>query len=397
VPDVTVIIPSYTQGPYLSEAIESALSQEGCAVEVIVIDDGSTDGSPEIAARYPEVTLLRQHRQGACTARNRGLARSTGRHVVFLDADDRMLPRAVLTGMAALQAAGPGAGMAYGTFRRISASGTYLSTSGLPAGITDHYGFLLRRNPIVLHSVLFRREALEAIGGFRLEDWLAADWDLYLRAALGFPAVCHGEVIAERRIHDAQLSAENVPMLRAVMNVMRRHRRDAWRRPAWRREFIEGRRHYRWWFGGKLVVETWLRAERGDWRGFLWRFLALLRDHPHGALDILRRLRRSRALVFQVGGAPAASLRTASATGRAGSLELVALEPASIAAGAAFPVMEAERGLMTLHCRSASARTVVIFDGVPLDTRFESPERLVALVPAGLYAEPGAKQVYLLR
>lgn len=82
----TIIIPSYNQAPYLPEAIESALSQT-IPAEVIVVDDGSTDGSLEIAKKYP-VKVISQVNKGLASARNTALMNATGEWIVPLDADD---------------------------------------------------------------------------------------------------------------------------------------------------------------------------------------------------------------------------------------------------------------------------------------------------------------------
>src|SRR4051812_16000050 len=99
---VTVVIPCYNQARFLGEAIESVLRQTHRAREVVVVDDGSTDGTAAVAARYPDVQLIRQPNRGLAAARNRGLAESRGAYLVFLDADDRLLPRALEVGLRCL-------------------------------------------------------------------------------------------------------------------------------------------------------------------------------------------------------------------------------------------------------------------------------------------------------
>jgi glycosyltransferase involved in cell wall biosynthesis len=91
-PDVSVIIPVHNTLVYLVECIESVQRQTGCDVEIICIDDGSTDGSGEVLDRYaeaePRMRILRQHNGGIARARNAGLSRASGRYVCFLDSDD---------------------------------------------------------------------------------------------------------------------------------------------------------------------------------------------------------------------------------------------------------------------------------------------------------------------
>src|SRR5919112_3168501 len=101
---VSVIIPSYNHAHYLGEAIESVLSQSYRNFEIIVVDDGSTDNTSEVASHYEEVRLVRQENRGLAGARNSGLAEAEGEYLVFLDADDRLLPRALEVNLTELAA-----------------------------------------------------------------------------------------------------------------------------------------------------------------------------------------------------------------------------------------------------------------------------------------------------
>src|SRR3954468_8267905 len=92
---VTVVIPVYNGERFLGEAIESALGETHQPVEVIVVDDGSTDGSAAVAESYPEARLLRAENGGPGAARNVGVAAARGEAVANLDADDLMVPERV--------------------------------------------------------------------------------------------------------------------------------------------------------------------------------------------------------------------------------------------------------------------------------------------------------------
>ncbi len=92
-PRVTVVIPAYNSEAFLADAIDSALAQEyDGEIEVIVVDDGSTDGTAVVAGRYPEVTLFSQPNQGPGVARNVAIEAATGEMIAILDSDDLMLP-----------------------------------------------------------------------------------------------------------------------------------------------------------------------------------------------------------------------------------------------------------------------------------------------------------------
>jgi len=92
---VTVVIPSFNCARFIREAVDSALAQTVPPLEVIVIDDGSTDGTPEIMAGYasdPRVRYLHQKNAGQSTARNNGIRAARGEFIALLDADDRWKP-----------------------------------------------------------------------------------------------------------------------------------------------------------------------------------------------------------------------------------------------------------------------------------------------------------------
>src|SRR5262249_4154967 len=94
----SIVIPCHNQARFLSESIASALSQTHREIEVIVVDDGSTDETSETARRFSGVRCLSRQRTGLADARNAGLNASNGRYILFVDADDRLLPSAVEDG-----------------------------------------------------------------------------------------------------------------------------------------------------------------------------------------------------------------------------------------------------------------------------------------------------------
>src|SRR5687768_9785634 len=99
-PTVGIVITTYNHAHFLSEALDSAVAQTRAADAIVVVDDGSSDNPGEVVTRFPGVRLIRQDNRGLSAARNRGLAALTTSHVVFLDADDRLEPRAIEAGLA---------------------------------------------------------------------------------------------------------------------------------------------------------------------------------------------------------------------------------------------------------------------------------------------------------
>jgi SAM-dependent methyltransferase len=179
-PLVSVVIPCHDQADTVEEAIASVELQTHPRWELIVVDDGSTDDSARVASAHPAVKLVRQENRGLAAARNAGLAAAAGDLVVFLDADDRLLPGALDAGAAAF-ADHPECALVCGHHRTIAGDGSLQAQwpAFHPAG--GHYYGLLQGNFIAaIHSAMFRREALEAIGGFDPSLRAAEDYDLYL-------------------------------------------------------------------------------------------------------------------------------------------------------------------------------------------------------------------------
>ena len=194
-PRVSISITNFNYAGFLPEAIESALAQDYPDCEVLVLDDASTDNSLEVACRYP-VTVLAQRNGGLCLARNNALTMARGRYVLFLDADDRLTPRAVSLLVAALDAAGEDVGYAYGQMKYFG-----LRDDLFPARPFD--ARQLFRNNYVCATTLLRREVLLKAGGydngFRS---LREDWELYIRLlSLGYHGAFVPEVILECRKH----------------------------------------------------------------------------------------------------------------------------------------------------------------------------------------------------
>jgi glycosyltransferase involved in cell wall biosynthesis len=240
---ISVVIPCYNQGHYLDEAVTSATSPAH-RVEVIVVDDGSTDDTPQVVARHAAVRYVRQQNRGLAAARNRGLAECCGDLVIFLDADDRLLPGGIDAGVRAL-ASNPACALAYGRCVMMGPDGTEWPTPQQRRVLSGHHAVLLRTNPIWTPAMaIFRRDALVEAGGFAQGFDGSADYDLYLRIARRYPIHDHGALVAAYRRHDASMSGSASRMLRDTLAVMSRHRPaddaraqvDAWREgcDAWR-------------------------------------------------------------------------------------------------------------------------------------------------------------------
>jgi hypothetical protein len=218
---VSVVIPCFKQAHFLPEAIESVLAQDAGAIEIVVVDDGSPDNVGEVAARYPGVKCLRQPNGGLAAARNAGLELASGELVLFLDADDRLLPEAIGRGLDELRAQ-PEAMMAAGTWELIGEAGERLPADP-PQQPADAYPALLESCFISTPAaVLYRRALFEQVGGFDPSVSASADYDLYLRTAAGFPVCLHEHPVAEYRRHGANMTRDPALIMSSETAVLER-------------------------------------------------------------------------------------------------------------------------------------------------------------------------------
>jgi len=181
-PTVSVIIPCYGQAGYLGEAVASVVAQTFTDWEIVVVDDGSPDDTAEKAQRlvaaHPDrrIRLLRQVNQGLPSARNNGIAASTGRYILPLDADNLLMPE-MLEKTVALLEAEPSVAIAYTDYERFGKESRRNDT-----GVWN-IDALAFSNQLEACS-LFRREVWGAVGGYNPNmRWGYEDWDFWIGAA----------------------------------------------------------------------------------------------------------------------------------------------------------------------------------------------------------------------
>jgi glycosyltransferase involved in cell wall biosynthesis len=217
---VSIIIACYNQAHFLHEAIQSALAQTYSDHEIIVVDDGSTDNTADAVKGYSAVRYLYQQNAGPSAARNAGVEHSRGEYLVFLDADDRLLPDALKIGVDCLHRHAHCA-FASGFCRLIVADGSLLSQSEQPYVVQDHYVEMLRRNFIWCPgSVIYRRRAFEMVNGFNESLGRGEDYDLFLRLTRDYPVCCHKHFVADYRLHKATRSGDYSSMLRDTLSAL---------------------------------------------------------------------------------------------------------------------------------------------------------------------------------
>lgn len=221
-PLVSIVIVCYNQAHYLEKAIRSAQEQSYPHTEVILVDDGSTDATREVAGAFSEVQYIFQENRGLPAARNRGLDSASGEYILFLDADDWLLTEAVAVNTRYL---GDHPELAFVS----GAHQVYMEATGevwLGRRIvtSDHYQEMLSGNYIgMTATVLFRKAILEQ---FRFDESLPAceDYDLFLRITRQYPVMHHTKLLTVYRKHGQNMSGNPKLMRETSLQILERQR-----------------------------------------------------------------------------------------------------------------------------------------------------------------------------
>jgi hypothetical protein len=303
-PQITVVIPVYNGEAFVADAIESVLAQEGVAFELIVIDDGSTDATPAILARYGDtISVFRQPNSGEGAARNAALPHMRGELALFLDADDLIAP-GYLKRFASAAAEAKEIEVFHCGWRAISFDGSPLYTveEPQPYDKDPFHGVPYWGSPAI-NTVLVRRSALARVGGFNPALRVQADLDFCLRLARsgarfrGVP----GNVAIVRRRTDSVSARRRHELAAGAVAAMERHLADHEPCPAcapvaqvlqlWRRKALLAE-------AARFADRAGLTGRLGNWVGMALavalrpRRIAVALDQAAFRLDLAGRWRR---------------------------------------------------------------------------------------------------------
>ena len=208
-PAVSVIIPTHNRAQFLSEAIDSVFAQTYQDWELIVVDDGSTDATPDVVQRYGQrghpVRYHHQTPQGPGAARNAGLALATGEFIAFLDDDDLWLPKKLGTQVGYLRHH-PDAGFVYCPMQILEPDGRWGGRK--PSAVHEPTWEALLRHSFIPPSVVARRVCFDTCGAFAEGLAVAEDYDLWLRVGRQFPFGATTEPLAVYRRHGANVTRQ---------------------------------------------------------------------------------------------------------------------------------------------------------------------------------------------
>ncbi len=283
---IAVAIACFNQGRYLAEAIRSVLAQTRPPDEIILVDDGSTDCTSEVAASFPSVTTVHQRNAGLSAARNTALGLTRADRILFLDADDLLRPGALTAAERCLDA-DPARAFVHGGYVIVNDRLGPLSHHRAPT-VASPFLELLGGNYIAMHgTVLYDVARLRESGGFDVGLASCEDYDVYLRLTRRYPIGAYAEEAAEYRQQDHGLSTNALRMVATSRAVIRRHagssRQDAAHRAAARQGMAFMTGHY-----AGLLLASWHRAHLGrQRRAALVRLARDTRAHPAAVLPTM--------------------------------------------------------------------------------------------------------------
>jgi glycosyltransferase involved in cell wall biosynthesis len=299
---VSVVIPVFNRELQLERALRSIAAQGRPAAEVIVVDDGCSDGSAEVAARFGARVVAHDRNSGQVAARNTGIGAARQPWIAFLDSDDEWLPGHLqalwelrdgvlfVAGSSINRRPDPSRDRVVGPLGRE------------PLLLRDPWRLVHPQNFVTMSTTMVRRDALLALGGFRAHDGIVEDLDLWVRLLARGPARISPKVSVVYHVHGAQIT-EDLPRTRAAHMLLA----DTYKSERWPPSLPARQRGAQGWDELRDAIEQrrlWYAAAK-----MLW--IARSASRSRGVLELLAwrlRVRRASARTCREGGASMALL-----------------------------------------------------------------------------------------
>lgn len=281
----SIIIPAYNHGKHLERSVGCALRQTYPDIEIIVVDDGSTDDTPIVIRQYEgRVRYIRTENRGPGPAKNIGITESTGKYLQFLDADDSIAPEKIETHVNILED-DDGLDLVYCDCPMTQPDGTTLENVSLPINEHDPLRLLVVHNPIPTHAACVRRRAVVEAGMFDETREIQEDWDLWIRLALGG---CRFRYVPGHLAHYHRgahgVTSNNQLMFQRTKNLMEKFAGNAKIKSMNDRyygtfmatlyiDLFRRSRHQGWWHPARLFLVNAVRADLSSVTIRLWLFI----------------------------------------------------------------------------------------------------------------------------
>ena len=284
---VSIIIPCYNAERYVTEAVESALSQT-MQVTVIVVDDGSTDKSRSILEEYSDrIVLISKENGGVSSARNVGIDHSTSDYIIFLDADDILIPTSAEDHLR-IATEHPTAGLIYGSNYIINETGKQIGTNPQSASFRTIQEVAEGQIPAPSQSMYLRKAVVEA-GCFDQSIAFGEDMDLILRIGLRYKIVSHDKFVVNYRHHPDQATKKPTEAFKGMMTIIEKYstneqHNELVKNIDWKR----ARKYWKKYFGQFIPLEIARSALNGKILEIPTKSLLYMRTFPQGLFGTFR-------------------------------------------------------------------------------------------------------------
>ena len=223
-PAVSVILPTYNRASLLREAVDSVRSQTWEDWELLVIDDGSTDGTREVGRTGdPRIRWFRQDRGGPSRARNRGMQEARGEFIAFLDSDDLWMPEKLQLQLQVFRKE-PRVGAVCCDMLESDGKGdrpaTFFQRIGFTGELTAEKMFF--HNPVAIQTLVARQSAIERVGGFDTDLWGSEDYEFAYRLLRAAPVRSLFRSLVSRRLQPDRLSRDRRRMAEGTLRTLER-------------------------------------------------------------------------------------------------------------------------------------------------------------------------------
>ncbi len=263
---VSVIIPVFNGLPFLKEAIDSVMAQTYKKFELIVINDGSTDGTQALLDKFQKklgkkMIVIKQKNQGQVIAKNRGIKKAKGELIAFLDSDD-LWKREKLESQVNVFKEYKSLGLCYTEAVLIDGKSTVIGYRSANSSYTGKcFERLIEKNQITASSVMIKRECLKRIGIFDETLRTCENWDMWLRISLFFEIQYISQPLTYYRIHENHMSSNISKMMEGKIKVLKKY------------SFLLSNKKFK-----KILLNSYFDFAKDS----LWNF------NPKGAREILK-------------------------------------------------------------------------------------------------------------
>jgi glycosyltransferase involved in cell wall biosynthesis len=223
-PLISVIIPTFNSGALVCSAIESAIKQTYQPLEIILVDDGSTDGTPELVRKFNgNIVYVRQENKGVASARNTGIGLARGEFIAFLDADDQWLPEKIAKQLEAFKRNAEVGAVHSDLWYWHPGTGNKLARKlGREKFTGDCYANFFGENRVLTSSIMVRKACFDKVGLFDENLRLAEDWDMWARIARFFKFDYILEPLLYYRVHSGSLSTNKLELEKSLLVVLKK-------------------------------------------------------------------------------------------------------------------------------------------------------------------------------